>query len=133
LTRDLPSLEAEGCLSEVILYLVGCFFIMPFLGIVILVCEMPDKGPFSYTYHPKGRGIDLKAPIPKLISGVSHVSDDIPEWAMTAARHVYGRLIFGENFGKILDEHKGLQHQYDEERIRGCARVIVQCRREVII
>jgi len=55
------------------------------------------------------------------------VSDEIPEWALKAARQVYGR-----NEMK-LDKHEGLQRQHDEEKIRGCARIICQCRKEAIL
>jgi hypothetical protein len=59
------------------------------------------------------------------------VSDEIPEWALKAARQVYGRLIFGNEMK--LDKHEGLQRQHDEEKIRGCARIICQCRKEAIL
>jgi hypothetical protein len=60
------------------------------------------------------------------------LSEEIAEWAMKAARAVYGRIIFGSNYEHILEAHTGLQRQHDEEKIRGAARIILQCRREAV-
>lgn len=60
------------------------------------------------------------------------MDSDVPAWASKAARQVYGRLIRGPQFEKTLDSHIGIMRQHDEEKIRGAARIITQCRREAL-
>lgn len=61
------------------------------------------------------------------------MSEELPEWAIKAARAVYGRLIYGSNYEKIIESHDGLIRVHDAEKIRGAARIIADCRREALL